>query len=237
MTLLYNFYRIKSMENYKDIQYSIKYTSRKNSIALVFLSTHAEIRAPRKTNIKTIEKFLEKNYELILQKIENSTFATREYVQGEEFLIAGETYKLNIVLSKVNEVIAQDGIINLYVKQDDFDLKKELLDKYYTRIAQTDIKRLVMNWSKQMDLYPNKVKLNRAEKRWGSCNYSTKTLNFTIRNAMLPDWVQEYIVIHELSHLVHPNHSAKFWNFVETFMPDYKQAEKYLRVNSSLLTL
>jgi predicted metal-dependent hydrolase len=88
-----------------------------------------------------------------------------------------------------------------------------------------------------MDLYPSKVKLNRAEKRWGSCNYSTKTLNFTIRNAMLPDWVQEYIVIHELSHLVHPNHSAKFWSFVETFMPDYKQAEKYLRVNSSLLTL
>ena len=225
------------MENYKQISYNIKQTTRKNSIAMVFLSSHAEIRVPKNTSKRTIEKFLEKNYDLILQKINNATFAQREYIQNEEFLIAGQVFKLNIVISNINEVIAENGIINLYVKYDDYDLKKALIEKYYTRIAQTDIKRLVLKWSKNMELFPAKVKLNKAEKRWGSCNYSTKTLNFTIRNAMLEDWVQEYIVIHELAHLIHPNHSARFWNFVESFMPDYKLAEQYLKANSALLTL
>lgn len=237
MTLIYIFYTIKSMENYKQINYTIKYTSRKNSIAMVFEKNHAEIRAPKKISQKVIDKFLEKNYDFILEKIENSNYIERLLKSGEELLIHGEKYTLNVEISKFNEVIVGDNIINLYVKSDDYDLKKQVLEKYYKKIAELDIKRLVLKWSKKMNLYPKTVKLNKAEKRWGSCNYTTKTLNFTIRNAMLVDWAQEYIVIHELAHLKHPNHSEKFWNFVESFMPDYKQAEEYLKVNSKQLKL
>jgi len=225
------------MENYKQINYTIKHTTRKNSIAMVFLQTHAEIRAPKRTSKRTIESFIKRHYDFILEKLENLEFVEREYKTGEEVLIHGEKYQLNISLAAVNDVVVENNTINLHVQADDYDLKKEVLESYFKRIAQLDIKRLVLRWSKVMELYPSKVKLNRAEKRWGSCNYQTKTLNFTIRTAMLPDMVQEYIVIHELAHLLHPNHSKNFWNHVEQFMPDYKDAEKYIKANSSLLTL
>ncbi|HAG53139.1 MAG TPA: hypothetical protein DCL21_05065 [Alphaproteobacteria bacterium] len=236
MTLIYIFYTIKSMENYKQINYTIKHTTRKNSIAMVFLQTHAEIRAPKRTSKRTIESFIKKHYDFILEKLENLEFVERHYKTGEEFLIQGEKYTLNVSIAPVNDVIVDEGGINLYVQSDDYDLKKEVLEAYFKRIAQLDIKRLVLRWSKIMALFPSKVKLNRAEKRWGSCNYHTKTLNFTIRTAMLPDWVQEYIVIHELAHLLHPDHSKNFWNHVEQFMPDYKEAEKYIKTYSSLLS-
>jgi predicted metal-dependent hydrolase len=225
------------MENYKQINYTIKRTNRKNSIAMVFVNSHAQVRAPHKISKKIIEKFIEKNYEFILEKLQNSEFFTREYKNGEEILIHGEKYTLNTILSKINKIEIENHKVNLYVKEDTIEQKKELMENYLKSIAKIDIKRLVLKNSKLMELFPNNVKLNKAEKRWGSCNYVSKTLNFTLRNAMLNEHAQEYIVIHELAHLKHPNHSKSFWKFVEKFMPDYKEAEKYLKVNSALLQL
>ena len=225
------------MENYNGIQYTIKHTTRKNSIAMVFNNSNAEIRVPKRTSKRVIEKFIAKHYDFILEKIENAKSFTREYKTGEQILIQGEQYTLNIIVAKANDIQFEDHPLNLFVTADDYDLKKQLIETYLRKIAELDIKRLVSKFAPIMQLYPTKVKLNKAEQRWGSCNYVTKTLNFTIRNAMLADWVQEYIVIHELAHLLHPNHSKNFWNHVEKFMPDYKEAEKYLKVNSALLTL
>lgn len=225
------------MENYKQLNYTIKHTTRKNSIALVFHASHAEIRAPKRTSKTVIEKFLEKHYDFILEKISNSKVFNREYKTGEQILIQGQKYTINVILAEVNDIKFNNYTLNLLVTQDDYDLKKALIEGYLRKIAQLDIKRLVTKYAQIMQLYPTAVKINKAEKRWGSCNYVTKTLNFTIKNAMLEDWVQEYIVIHELAHLKHPDHSVNFWNHVAKFMPDYKEAEKYIKLHSQLLNL
>ncbi len=84
---------------------------------------------------------------------------------------------------------------------------------------------LVEKWSTIMMLYPSYVGFRHNRTRWGSCS-STNRLNFNTRLAtMHPDFV-EYVVVHELAHIKHKNHSKDFWAEVEKFLPDYKARQQ-----------
>lgn len=75
----------------------------------------------------------------------------------------------------------------------------------------------------------NLVKITSAKTRWGSCT-SKKNLNFTYRLMLAPEEVIDYVIIHELAHLKHMNHSKKFWEEVWKMMVDYKKHEKWLKI-------
>jgi len=72
--------------------------------------------------------------------------------------------------------------------------------------------------------------------RWGSCS-SKGNLNFNWRLVMAPDWVLDYVVVHELVHLVHMNHSKEFWDAVAVYIPEYKKAVAWLKENGGTLKL
>ena len=73
-----------------------------------------------------------------------------------------------------------------------------------------------------------RVRITNARTRWGSCS-TRGTLSFNWRIALIPPELQEYLVVHELCHLLHHNHSSDFWNCVATYMPDYAQHKKALK--------
>ena len=80
----------------------------------------------------------------------------------------------------------------------------------------------------QKDIKSVNLKYNSSN--WGSC--STKgNINLSTRLLFAPDEVIDYVIIHELTHLIEMNHSSKFWKIVKSIMPDYKQKEKWLKVN------
>ncbi len=72
--------------------------------------------------------------------------------------------------------------------------------------------------------------------RWGSCS-SKGNLNFNWRLAMAPGWVLDYVVVHELVHLKHMNHSKEFWDAVAVYFPEYKKAVAWLKENGGTLKL
>ena len=74
------------------------------------------------------------------------------------------------------------------------------------------------------------IKITRADRMWGSCS-SKKNINFSYKLAMAGELAIDYVIIHELCHLNHMNHSPNFWAAVESVMPDYKKYKKYLKVN------
>ena len=76
----------------------------------------------------------------------------------------------------------------------------------------------------------NKSRITSARSRWGSCS-SKKNLNFSYRLMLTPGDVIDYVIIHELAHLKHMNHSKNFWNQVESMMSNYKEKEKWLKKN------
>ena len=79
-----------------------------------------------------------------------------------------------------------------------------------------------------MELKYDKIIITGAMKRWGSCS-SKGNLNFAWRLVMAPIDIIDYVVVHELSHIVHRNHSKRFWEQVETIFPDYKIKRKWLK--------
>ena len=76
-----------------------------------------------------------------------------------------------------------------------------------------------------MNLFPTSISYRKNKRTWGSCNYKNG-LNFNILLMKFPIEVMEYVIIHELSHIKHKNHSKDFWNLVSFYCPNYKEVEK-----------
>lgn len=111
--------------------------------------------------------------------------------------------------------------------------KKELynvtdVDKFYKEKAKDYIPYLVEKHSKRMKLYPTSIRYRKNKNTWGSCNHKNG-LSFNILLCKFPLEVMEYVVIHELAHIKHKNHSKKFWDLVEQYCPDYKERERTLK--------
>jgi predicted metal-dependent hydrolase len=100
------------------------------------------------------------------------------------------------------------------------------------RILETDsrLKEVVTRLSIQMGVSPRSVKVAHQTSRWGSCS-SLGNLRFSWRMARLPADVFDYVVIHELAHLRHMNHSPRFWAVVAAVCPDHKSHRRWLRKN------
>ncbi len=102
------------------------------------------------------------------------------------------------------------------------------VDKFYRTKSEEIIKPMVESYSKIMNLSSSSIKYRKNKRTWGSCNYKNG-LNFNILLMKFPLVVIEYVVIHELAHIKHKNHSRKFWDLVEKYCPDYKQREDLLK--------
>jgi len=104
------------------------------------------------------------------------------------------------------------------------DYKITDIDKFYRTKIEEIIPPLVDKYSKLMNLYPTSIKYRKNKRTWGSCNYKNG-LNFNTQLSKFPIKIAEYVVIHELAHIKHKNHSKKFWDLVRNYCPDYKQRE------------
>lgn len=98
------------------------------------------------------------------------------------------------------------------------------IDKFYRTKIEEIIPSLVDKYSELMNLYPTSIKYRKNKRTWGSCNYRNG-LNFNTQLCKFPIEIAEYVVIHELAHIKHKNHSKKFWDLVRNYCPDYKQRE------------
>ncbi len=134
---------------------------------------------------------------------------------------------------------AQNKIL-LFGKYEDF-LDKNLTNQnkiilLYKQEAMKYIALRVLYYAKIIDVNYKKIKITSARKRWGSCS-SKGNLNFSWRLIMAPKQVVDYVIVHEVAHLLHKNHSSKFWKCVQLMMHDYKIHHLWLRDNGFLLDL
>ncbi|MCM1290396.1 MAG: M48 family metallopeptidase [Prevotella sp.] len=80
-----------------------------------------------------------------------------------------------------------------------------------------------------MNLYANHIAIRLMRSRWGSCNSVTRHISINLALARKPLECLDYVIIHELAHITHPNHSDKFWNLVGVYCPDWKSVRAQLR--------
>lgn len=110
----------------------------------------------------------------------------------------------------------------------------EHVQMLYRKAAQSVIPQKVCRFAQIMEVNYSGIKINGAKTRWGSCN-GTNGLNFSFYLMTAPESAVDYVVIHELAHTVHHNHSKEFWAFVERFCPDYKLQKKLLNDTAARL--
>lgn len=110
---------------------------------------------------------------------------------------------------------------------------KTLLSRIVAGDFRPEIRRRVLDMNDRTFRRPiQSINLKYNHSNWGSCS-SNNNLNLSTRLLFAPDDVQDYVILHELAHLVELNHSAHFWALVAHYMPDYQDKEKWLKVNRS----
>jgi len=202
----------------EDIAYNLIRSNRK-TLALHLTHEGIEVRAPLSCPISEIEAFIHSKRDWLIKKIaimRKQIAEQNAYVldYGSKILYRGKRYP--IVASKqfgfeekflIPPGLPEEGIRHCCVH----------IYKYLAKIRFT---ARVTYFADIMRVNPTAVKVNSARRRWGSCS-GKKSINFSWRLVMASDRVIDYVVVHELAHLLQMDHSARFWGIVEAVIPDY----------------
>lgn len=156
----------------------------------------------------------------------------KQYISGETFGMLGRGLRLEVSRGQRNE-IASDGVfLRLRVKDpSDFETRKRIVNRYLDRRCR-DVFREILE-----DRYPTfqkydvafpELRIRDMDTRWGSCSARHCIITLNKRLLYAPRSCIEYVVTHELCHLVHPNHSKCFYEFLTMHMPDWRERKKIL---------
>ncbi len=117
--------------------------------------------------------------------------------------------------------------------------RKRIIDQNIKQIFKNETQKLIQKrlpyWSKLTNLQYNSFKIGDATSKFGSCVPSTKALHFSNRLIMLPEDKVDAIIVHELCHIVHSNHSKEFYDLVKKYIPNYDEINKWLKQNSKMI--
>ena len=212
------------------IEYTLKRSRRKTLAAYVLKDGTVEVRAPLKLPKAEIDKFITEREntlrKYIASQLEKSEMKSGfELKIGSRILFLGDEYEIK----RGERTEIKDGAF--FVTEGNI---KNQVTALYRLAAERIINERVEYFSRVTGSVPKSVKLNAAKTRWGSCS-AKGTLNFSWFLIMANPKAVDYVVIHELSHMRHLNHSAAFWSEVEKYEPEYKQRREELRTLSARL--
>ena len=168
-------------------------------------------------------------------------FFGKNYQDGDTLIVGSRTYilKFSFIDKKTHTANLKNGVIHLRLSQHDSEAHLQKSIKHLlSRVVANDYKPEIMRRVNELNnLYfrmPVKsLNFKYNQTNWGSCS-SKGNLNLSTRLLFAPDEVVDYVIIHELAHLIELNHSDRFWSLVRNAMPDYKLKEKWLKENGHL---
>ena len=169
----------------------------------------------------------------------NATAVVREWVNGETFLYLGRSYRLWLITEQAELLKLKEGRFCLNRKLIDeggTEAAKKTFETYYSDKGLQRINDRVKYYAPKVGVTALSIKVKDMSFRWASCSKSG-ALNFHWKCMMAPPKIIDYIIVHELCHMHHRNHSDAFWNEVDKVMPDYRERKEWLRKNGAGLSL
>ncbi|MFW6173463.1 MAG: M48 family metallopeptidase [Elusimicrobiota bacterium] len=202
------------------------------------------VRAPRSLSIEKVERAIQKKKGWLLEKIEKlqeqkQPPLDKDFLSGEKLTYKGRNYRLKVFIkNNLGEprLEFQQGKFLLFQKNHESEKirqenAKELIEKWYRAKADKELRSRTETYSKKMNLNPGDVEIKDLNKKWGRAKESKIELHWRLITA--PPKIQDYIIVHELTHLKEDNHTENFWNTVGTFIPDYEDRIEWLRINGN----
>ena len=217
--------------------------SNRKTSAIHIVGNELQIRVPTRVKDRNIVEILETKERWIRNKsiqLQNQPIIKeREYISGESFPLFGRYLKLNILEGeKVGTQLIDDYLITTVRSSEIGELRKSIIktyiEKWYIKEAYKRLEEKVIKYSQIIRVSPREIKVRNYKTRWGSCDKKGRlTFNFHLIKAPHP--IVDYVVIHELCHMIQPNHSKFFWNEVAKFDPSFKNHKNWLRGNGNFL--
>ena len=224
-----------------DFNLLIKRTSRKKTLSITIRDQKVILSAPKYVSDEEIDQILRSKVTWIQKKLtlerESIKLNKKYFTKGEVFLYLGKEYYLDIINNNKSNIYISNN--NLIIESPNYynnNLIKNELRLWYIKQATNRIELIHKYYETLMNLKSKKLIFGEYKSKWGSCNIK-KVISYDWRIIMSPITVINYIVVHEISHILHPNHSKNFWSFVEKYIRDYKVQRKWLRQNSKKLVL
>lgn len=218
------------------IQYSVLYSNRKKLSIIVERDRQVIVRAPIDTSAELIEKEVNKRRFLLHKKINHGQkYETpkprKEFVSGEAIMYLGNYFKLEVTQDEIEGVYFDN---KFYISKSNQLKAEALFKKWYIQQAEQKILPKVKMYAQNLGVKYKEVKILNLKYRWGSCT-PKDNINFNWRLIKAPIFVLDYIIVHELAHLIEANHTPEFWNIVSIQLPHYQKAKDWLKENGHLL--
>ncbi len=196
------------------------------------------IHAPLTTSETKIQEIVEKKRLWIYEKLNHSQKYRhlphppgKELVSGESALYLGRQYRIEVVDSGLSEI---RFFQRFFIPASRARNRKRVLQEWYIRKARERILPRVRLLARQLGVSYNRARIVNNRYRWGSCTVKDN-ININWKLIKAPMFVVDYIIVHELAHLLEGNHTPRFWNILRTHVPHMEKAREWLKRHGQLL--
>lgn len=222
-----------------DISYSVQRSSKRKKVTItVERDRRIVVHAPNHASDAAITRIVEAKRQWIYEKTRHSQKYSgrphppgKELVSGESALYLGQNYRIEVV-EKETECIRFDQ--RFLIPASFARHKKGALREWYIARARERILPRVVKQARELGVSFGQARIVDNRYRWGSCT-ARDNINLNWRLIKAPIFVVDYVIAHELAHLMEPNHTPRFWNIVKTQVPTMDKARDWLREHGQLL--
>ncbi|MXW54091.1 MAG: M48 family metallopeptidase [Gemmatimonadetes bacterium] len=222
-----------------NVDYKVKRSSKRKKLTItVERNRQIVISAPTSTSEEVIREFFESKRQWIyektnhLQKYEARPHPPgKEIVNGESALYLGYEYQIEIYTGDTTEIRLEQRFL---VPSSLVGERRKVFHKWYVDRAKEYLIPKVKSFGSTLGVEFASAKIMDSRYRWGSCTVKNN-INLNWRLIKAPMFVIDYVIVHELAHLMEANHTSRFWNIVRTHAPLMEKAQRWLKENGQIL--
>ena len=218
------------------IKYDLQRKKVKNINIRIKRDLSVHVSASRSVPMESIERILREKADFILSalaKYQRLEKQTKENAKDENtVLLFGEQMPIVTVSGKKNQAVIEEDRICLMLKDPSLSSAKEktlqsALEGIFRSTVDEICRDIYPDFTKACPRFPT-LKFRRMKSRWGSCNFKNYTLTFNYHLIHAPIECIEFVIYHEFTHFIHPNHSSAFYGELSRFVPNHKELKKEL---------
>jgi predicted metal-dependent hydrolase len=218
-------------------------SSKRKTSAIKIQKGKVFVMVPERLSRAVIESLVTEKTRWIKEKLaiqkEIIAIKPKEFISGEAFSYLGKSHPLKIESGLYLAIKLHQDELVVSVRDkaaDNAQAIKQLLIKWFKQQAELALRDKTEHYSRMIGVNASSVTIKSFKARWGSCSV-TAAIQYNWKIIIAPDRIVNYVVIHELCHILHHNHSPAFWKAVERYCHDYRDCSAWLKINGARLDI
>jgi len=226
-----------------DFTVNVIRTNRRRSVSIYLEDEIVKMRVPKSLSEKRIREFITKRTPWIKIKLKEVSdrpiIKPKEYVSGETLNYLGRNYRLKVTHGNETSIKLKGRFFSAIVLKTDKTAQetiRAMLLSWYRQHAKIGLSKKTDCLARIIGVQPNSLTVKDYKSRWGSCSNSGD-ITYNWRVILAPQPIVDYVVVHELCHMLEHNHSSRYWKHVERYVADWRDCRNWLKINAHSLSI